>query len=95
MYEEAMGIIVVRVLLNGMIPALIAIFGYDGIAGGGYSNIYKPGHLIEEVSMVLIWSTFFEALMYLVTPYGIFKKRKKYFCLKTDKDGKAIDMTQA
>lgn len=90
-----MGVIIVRVALNAFIPALIGIFGYDGIRGGGYSTIYKPGHLIEEVSLILISLTWYEALMYLISPYHIWKKRKRFFGLKKDADGKLIDMTQA
>ena len=95
MYETTMGVIIVRVLLNTFIPAIIAIFGHAGIKAGGYSNIYKPGALIEEVSFVMLFLTFYEALLYLISPYNIWKKRKRFFCVKKSEDGKLDSMSQA
>ena len=54
MYEETIGIIIVRVLLSAFIPAIVAIIGYYSTHEGGYRNIYKPGNLVEEISFNLL-----------------------------------------
>ena len=89
-----MGVVVVRMFLNCLIPVIVAIFGYDSIKDGNYSNMYKPGHFIEEASFIILSLTFFEVILYLVDFDYLFAKRKRFCCLKKDKDGKVLNMTQ-
>ena len=51
--------------------------------------MYETGYLLEDIAWIMIFLTFFDALMYLINPAHLIGK-KSACCMKVNEEGKVM-----